>query len=562
MKDCVSCLIFIWFLLCIQSQDGLKWHAVLSGTPVPRVYSSMASSSHTKVKSLREQTNVLTRIFAESSLEDVSALNSMPVLSPQRKRPDHIMSENDGDNGHRQVTAGVDGASGVSPPGDNTVDTRSHAPRGNGRRSRSPSVNKHGSHVRRHSRGRSRSGSVDSQARHGHGHRHKRRRKESESSYDSDFAEFAAFERFKRLKRRRMDDDEFLHEDDDDLEIPESQQGSPKPKPKPKNPAKPKKPTKPGRKGRDDTESEEERKEDPFEGVKDGAFSGLAKEFLLKTDDSPRSSAVNKCLASVVDNMIEKNIDEKEAVELALKYPSPENVTRMVVPKLEVSMKQRKDVEQHLKTGDVHVQITQEILLAGLTALMPACELILSRGAEGDSELNDAGVKVFDGLKLITYANNNLVRRRREALRHKLFKDVADTVISAPLGGAFLFGAKSKDNFVERKQEKRFFQEVMGPDKNDPKVTAKAQKQQKSQNKSHRGGRFDGSRGGYNPNYNSYNNNNYNSGGYNNYARAGFRKTQPYPPGTKAPYENYDPYKGGNSRGKSDYKRGGHRGKN
>ena len=182
------------------------------------------------------------------------------------------------------------------------------------------------------------------------------------------------------------------------------------------------------------------------------------------------------------------------------------------------------------------------MLLAAFTAMLPVCELVMARGAEGDEDLNEAGSKLFDGLKLISYATNNLVRRRREALRHKLLKDVADDVINAPLEGKWLFGEKTKDNLIERKEEKRFFNDCMGPDKKEVPPPAKAQNKSNRGNSSQRG-----------------------RGGYNNSRSSGFQKNQPQPPGTAVPYQSYTPYyaKKDNqnySQNRGGGHRGGHRG--
>ena len=91
-------------------------------------------------------------------------------------------------------------------------------------------------------------------------------------------------------------------------------------------------------------------------------------------------------------------------------------------------------------------------------------ELLIKRGSE-DPELNGVAAGAVDALKLSFFANTSLIKRRREALRPKMDKRLAGTVLGGDITGKGLFGDEAADKVAEAQKADKFVRDLMGLNK-------------------------------------------------------------------------------------------------
>ena len=133
------------------------------------------------------------------------------------------------------------------------------------------------------------------------------------------------------------------------------------------------------------------------------------------------SDKVTKPVQEDIANLIERYLIDatlpSEMEKLAKSYPRVDNVPHMKVPKLDAEVFQVAD--QNMKNTDHSLQAIQKGILGGMAAFAPVVELAFKR-KDSDAELDELGDNLLDGLKLLAFANNAMLTRRREVLKPHL----------------------------------------------------------------------------------------------------------------------------------------------
>ena len=182
------------------------------------------------------------------------------------------------------------------------------------------------------------------------------------------------------------------------------------------------------------------------------------KSFLAKKQVPTKSPPISAGLAAVIERMIVTSVNVKDFDELTAKYPPPKNVTSMSVPPIDAQIK--KLLSKNLTTPDDYLQKAQAAIMGAMTAIIPVLELMVDRGEEGDEELNAHGDSAQDCLNLLAFANNTIVRRRREMLRSHIQTEVSQEVMESPMGGPTLF-SEAKKVVEATKEEIDFTRKIM-----------------------------------------------------------------------------------------------------
>ena len=130
---------------------------------------------------------------------------------------------------------------------------------------------------------------------------------------------------------------------------------------------------------------------------------------------------VSRPVQEEVANLMEKYLVDatlaSEMEKLAKSYPRVENVPHMKVPKLDAEVYQVAD--QNMKNVGQSLQAIQKGILGCMAAFTPVVELAFRR-KNADVDLDGLGDNLFDGLKLLAFANNAVATRRREVLKPHL----------------------------------------------------------------------------------------------------------------------------------------------
>ena len=310
-------------------------------------------------------------------------------------------------------------------------------------------------------------------------------------------------------------------------------------------PKAPKKPIKPKRKGptqdptpkkkdkKDKKEDDEEEVQDPMANMAPGAFADRARELVADADDDGLAPPVTDGMAEYIRKMFKKTKDLSVGKDLAGTYLPPSNLQDVLVPKMESAYYKSNKVSVNVKKADVELQLTQQFILASITAFLPVCELIAERGAR-DKELNNVGLDAAEGLRLAFFANTSLVRRRRRALENNIDSNIVTSVVNADVGGDYLLGDDLQETVDEAKKQKKLYKDLMPEERNvQPRGRARGRGFDRGGRGGGRGGRgFRGARGG-----------GFNSGTPNNNPAQGFQNAS-------APYRGRGQgFRGDRSRG-------------
>ena len=110
---------------------------------------------------------------------------------------------------------------------------------------------------------------------------------------------------------------------------------------------------------------------DPFAQVNDGAFASAARSALEDAEENKFSPAVSDGLAKLLDTLYRHTRDMKGGKELAAKYPPPGNVNQLEVQEMEKSLFTSDEIPKSLKVADMHMQFTQQAILASVVAWLP-----------------------------------------------------------------------------------------------------------------------------------------------------------------------------------------------
>ena len=158
---------------------------------------------------------------------------------------------------------------------------------------------------------------------------------------------------------------------------------------------------------------------DLFKGLKKGKLAASLQAYQQdKAEASKGGDKLGETLAQVISSYFEEPYVPADMESAVKMFPRPENVEKLVAPKLESQLFNSSELNAHphVRMFDIALQSIQKGLVAAITAMAPLGEAMLKKGEE-DNELDALGENFGNATRFLVNATNGISLRRKELLK-------------------------------------------------------------------------------------------------------------------------------------------------